>query len=266
MDIADASSVEEALAKYEPWAIVNTAGYVRVDDAESDREKCLRENTAGAKALALACANHNLKLVTFSSDLVFDGKKQTPYVETDETAPLNVYGQSKAEAEREVLRALPRALVIRTSAFFGPWDEYNFITIALRTIASGHHFRAADDAFISPTYVPDLVHATLDLLIDNEQGIWHLANTGAITWADFARSAAEAAGLDASLVKACSTQSLNLAAPRPRHSVLTSERGALLPSLHNALARYLCECEIRWMDEARGEQAERALAATNRLK
>jgi dTDP-4-dehydrorhamnose reductase len=256
MDVADASSVEHALTEYEPWAVINTAGYVRVDDAETDAERCMRENATGSLTLAQACARSEIKLVTFSSDLVFDGKKQTAYVETDETSPLNVYGHSKAEAEREVLSRLPDALVIRTSAFFGPWDEYNFVTMALRTLASGHRFRAANDAFVSPTYVPDLVHATLDLLVDNERGIWHLANAGAVTWADFARSAAQAAGLDANLVEACSTKALKLAAPRPRYSVLTSERGSLLPSLDNALARYLCDCEV----------GRRARAAANSLR
>ena len=269
LDVAVASSVERALAKYEPWAVINTAGYVRVDDAEEDAERCMRENATGPLTLAQACARSGIKLVTFSSDLVFDGKKQTPYVETDETSPLNVYGQSKAAAEREVLSELPDALIIRTSAFFGPWDKYNFVTMALSALASGQRFRAAHDAFISPTYVPDLVHAALDLLIDNERGIWHLANAGALTWADFARSAARAAGLDASLVEACSTQSLNLAARRPRYSVLASERGSLLPSLDDALTRYLDACEVRWMDDTRDEQFEmapRARAASNSLK
>jgi dTDP-4-dehydrorhamnose reductase len=269
LDIADASSVEQAITEYEPWAVINTAGYVRVDDAEEDAETCMRENATGPLTLSQACARSGIKLVTFSSDLVFDGKKQTPYVETDETSPLNVYGQSKAAAEREVLSRLPNALVVRASAFFGPWDEHNFVTMALRALASGQRFRAANDAFLSPTYVPDLAHAALDLLIDNERGIWHLANAGVLTWADFARSAARAAGLDSSLVEACSTQSLSLAARRPRYSVLQSERGSLLPSLDDALTRYLDACEVRWMDDTRDEQSEiapRARAASNSLK
>jgi dTDP-4-dehydrorhamnose reductase len=265
LDIADAASIERALKEYEPWAIVNAAGYVRVDDAETDAEKCLRENTTGPKMLAAACAGAGVKLVTFSSDLVFDGRAESPYVESSETAPLNVYGRSKLEAEREVLSALPAALVIRTSAFFGPWDEYNFVTVALRAISAGQRFRAAGDSIVSPTYVPDLVHAALDLLIDGEQGIWHLANTGATTWADFARRAARLARLDANLVEACLTESLNLAASRPLYSALTSERGLLLPSLEDALARYVHECEVRWAEDTRVEQAKaapRALAAT----
>lgn len=266
MDIADGESVERALTEYEPWAVINAAGYVRVDDAERETEKCLRENTLGPKVLAAACARHNVRLVTFSSDLVFDGKSQTPYVESSQTSPINVYGRSKMEAEREVLRALPNALVIRTSAFFGPWDEYNFVWIALRTLARGAHFRAADDALVSPTYVPDLVHATLDLLIDGEEGVWHLANSGETSWADFARRAAEIAGLDASLVEGCSTLDLNLVAPRPLYSVLTSERGLLLSPLDEALARYVRESEMRWTKGAQEERVagvQRAFAAMN---
>jgi dTDP-4-dehydrorhamnose reductase len=265
MDIADASSVEKALAAYDPWAVVNTAGYVRVDDAERETEKCLRENALGAKTLASQCARLGAKLVTFSSDLVFDGRARVPYVESDAVSPINVYGRSKMEAEREVLSVLPTALVIRTSAFFGLWDEYNFVTIALRALASGKKFRAASDALISPTFVPDLVHAALDLLIDNEQGIWHLANQGETSWADFARRAAEAAGLDTSLVEACSTESLSLPAPRPLHGVLSSERGTLLPPLDHALARYVRECEVGW--ENKGEtEISRAMAATKGSK
>jgi dTDP-4-dehydrorhamnose reductase len=246
MDIADPQSVELALAEFEPWAVVNTAGYVRVDDAEREPEKCFRENGEGAATLAAACARRGAALLTFSSDLVFDGTKGSPYVESDEVSPLNVYGRSKAEAERRVLAESPSALVLRTSAFFGPWDEHNFITVALRTLAEGRKFVAADDAFVSPTYVPDLVGASLDLLIDGERGIWHLANEGAITWAELARRAAQLAGLDPQLVEARSTVFLQLSAPRPLYSVLGSERGQLLPTLEDALERYLNERETRF--------------------
>jgi dTDP-4-dehydrorhamnose reductase len=91
---------------------------------------------------------------------------------------------------------------------------------------------------VSPTYIPDLAHACLDLLIDGAHGIWHLANAGAMTWADLARNAAIRAGLDSSLVRSCSFADLGLAARRPRYSVLTSERAALMPSLDDALDRY----------------------------
>lgn len=246
MDIADPRSVETALAEFEPWAVVNTAGYVRVDDAEREPEKCRRENVTGAATLAAACAERGAALLTFSSDLVFDGTKESPYVESDEVSPLNVYGESKADAERRVLAALPSALVVRTSAFFGPWDEHNFITNALRTLSEGRTFIAADDALVSPTYVPDLVQACLDLLIDGEHGLWHLANAGAISWAEFARLAARRAGLDLNLIEARPTKFLRLAAARPVYSALGSERGHLLPPLEDALTRYLNERDPRF--------------------
>jgi dTDP-4-dehydrorhamnose reductase len=245
LDIADPASVEAALNGFEPWAIVNAAGFVRVDDAERDAEACLRENSEGPATLAAACAARGVALVTFSSDLVFDGSaRKTAYVESDAPAPLGVYGRSKADAETRVLAALPSTLVIRTSAFFGPWDEHNFVTASLRALAAGQRFAAADDATVSPTYVPDLVHASLDLLIDAERGVWHLANEGAVTWADLARLAAGLAGFDAGLVNACSTLSLGFVAQRPAYSALGSERGTLLPPLEDALSRYMRDCEV----------------------
>ncbi|MBD0329586.1 MAG: SDR family oxidoreductase, partial [Thermoleophilia bacterium] len=241
LDIADAESVERALDDVRPWAVVNTAGYVRVDDAESDPERCERENVVGPATLAAACAGRGVRLVTFSSDLVFDGAKRVPYVEGDPVAPLSVYGRTKAEAERVVLAWSPDALVVRTSAFFGPWDTYNFVTLALAALERGEPFAAAADATVSPTYVPDLVDATLDLLIDGEAGRWHLANRGAATWADLAGAAAELAGVSAATLEPVATAELRFAAPRPAFSVLGSERTAAMPTLESALERYLAE-------------------------
>jgi len=241
MDITDPVSVDAALTQLNPWAVVNAAGYVRVDDAEREPDACLRVNAQGPAILAASCARQGVPLLTFSSDLVFDGACTTPYLESNAVAPLNVYGRSKVEAEVRVLKAHPCALVIRTSAFFGPWDEYNFVTIALRQLAAGQTFVAAEDGVVSPTYVPDLVNTSLDLLIDGESGLWHLANKSAIAWADWARLAASIAGVDASRVEARPTRELGLVAPRPTYSVLGSERGMLLPSLDNAMSRYFDE-------------------------
>jgi len=219
--------------------VVNTAGYVRVDEAENDVERCLRENADGAANLAAACARHGVHLTTFSSDLVFDGEQDRPYVESDAVAPLNAYGRSKAEAERRVLAAHPGALVVRTSAFFGPWDKHNFVTQALEALERGDTFRAAADMTVSPTYVPDLAHTCLDLAIDGEAGIWHLANAGAVTWAQLAAQAAAAAGIDATRLEAVPAAELGMTAARPAYTGMTSERGILLPPLDNAIARYL---------------------------
>ena len=239
MDIGDAASVARALDLHKPWAVINTAGYVRVDDAENDVARCMRENAEGPALLAAACAARNIHLTTFSSDLVFDGAQDTPYVESSPAAPLGVYGRSKMEAERRVLDAHPGALVVRTSAFFGPWDKHNFVTQALQALDRGDAFTATSDLVVSATYVPDLVHACLDLAIDGEAGIWHLANGGAVSWAELARLAADKAGIDAGRLEAKPAADCGYVAARPAYAALSSERGILLPALDNALARYL---------------------------
>jgi dTDP-4-dehydrorhamnose reductase len=244
MDIADPASVEAAIVRFKPWAIINAGGYVRVDDAEGDIQRCMRENAHGPTVLALAAIRHALRFMTFSSDLVFDGTQDRPYIESDKTAPLGVYGRSKADAERRVLDSDPQALVIRTSAFFGPWDEHNFVTQALAALDAGRPFAAASDQVVSPTYVPDLVNVCLDLLIDRECGLWHLTNGAALSWADLARRACAAAGVDAAGLEERTGAELGLRAPRPRNSAMSSERGLLLPSFDDALARYLREREI----------------------
>jgi dTDP-4-dehydrorhamnose reductase len=169
---------------------------------------------------------------------VFDGRKGEPYEEHDQPKPLGVYGRTKYEAEQRVLDAHPSALVVRTSAFFGPWDEHNFVAQSLRELAAGRTVRAAADTTVSPTYVPDLVHACLDLAIDGEAGVWHLANVGATTWAQLARSAARLHGYDDERVIGVPARALSLRAPRPAFSALGSARGLLLPGLDDALARH----------------------------
>jgi len=241
LDIVEPRSVDAALERHEPWAVVNAAGYVRVDEAESDRDRCFRENTLGAENLARACAGHGLPLLTFSSDLVFDGAKRAPYEEQDPPCPINVYGKSKAQAEMRVLARHPGSLVVRTSAFFGPWDSFNFLTVALRALAAGYEFPAADDIVVSPTYVPDLVNACLDLLVDGECGVWHLSNQEPLTWAQLATRAAERAGIAPHGLVPCKSASLGYVAPRPAYSALGSARSALMPALDDALTRYVDE-------------------------
>lgn len=248
-DISNRHSTHAALEELRPWAVVNAAGYVRVDEAERDADACLRLNTDGPAALAAACAERGTRFVTFSSDLVFDGQLRRPYVETDRAVPLNVYGISKLEAESRIRDLYPEALIIRTSAFFGPEDDYNFLTVALRALAEGIPFPAAHDTTISPTYVPDLVNAALDLLVDGERGVWHLANPGEITWAGFARAAAQQAGLNSSLVVDTPMHGFDLPAPRPAYSALGSIRGTLLPPLDHAIERYVAATEPRRADD-----------------
>jgi dTDP-4-dehydrorhamnose reductase len=178
-------------------------------------------------------------LLTFSSDLVFDGQQQRPYLESDRVSPLNAYGRSKAQAEQEVLAAQCGALVVRTSAFFGPWDPYNFITVGLKALAEGRPFAAANNIVVSPTYVPDLVHACLDLLIDGAEGIWHLTNGQSVAWSELLMKAAGKAGIDTGTLDPRPSGQLGYLAPRPLYSALASERASFLPTLDDALDRYL---------------------------
>ncbi|MHB0998082.1 MAG: family 1 glycosylhydrolase [Armatimonadota bacterium] len=213
MDITDIESVEKALELYKPWAVINTAGYARVDDAENEPDICRMINAKGPENLAKLCARENISLVTISSDLVFNGKSNQPYIESDRPQPLNVYGMSKLEGEQLVLNTFSSALIIRTSAFFGPWDEYNFITNTLTNLSKGMQVYPAMDSTVSPTYLPDLVNTILDLMIDEENGIWHVANNGAVTWHDLAIEAARRADLNTRLIQPRRTCDLYLQHP-----------------------------------------------------
>jgi len=249
MDIANPVSVGGALAHHRPWAVVNAAGYVRVADAHRERDLCFRANATGAEVVARACARLGLPTIAFSSDRVFDGRVGRAYRESDPVAPACVYGESKAEAERRVAAVHPQALVIRTSAFFGPWDRFNFVHQVLRDLAAGRPIAPDPDGVVSPTYVPDLVHAALDLLMDGEQGIWHLTNQGMTSWCELAERVAAGAGLPWR-TKPGTVGTLE------RNTALSSERGSILPTLESALSRYFQDCEVEWRAETFLEAAE----------
>lgn len=258
-DICDPSAIERVIERYKPWAIINTAGFVRVDDAEREFDKCFYDNTKGPENLAIAAFRHGIQLVTFSSDLVFDGSKAQPYLETDDVSPLNIYGRTKAQAEELVQKANPQALIIRTSAFFGPWDDYNFAHHVCRSLVAEESVTTAGDVRISPTYVPDLVNTTLDLLLDGEKGIWHLSNQGELSWTDFANEIADRFGLHRKYIQSVRNEDLGLPAKRPLYSVLSSSRGILLPPLDNALRRYTAE-RWGWLQKEKSNQVRKARA------
>ncbi len=238
LDLADASSIAGALDRHYPWAVINAAGWVRVDEAELQQAACFEANAAGAERLAAACTRRGIATASFSSDLVFDGLCDRPYDEGRAPSPINVYGRSKAEAERAVGCLPGRHLVVRTAAFFSPFDKHNFAVQACNTLARGVPFIAADDETITPTYVPDLCNAVLDLVIDGETGLWHLTNEDACTWASFAMRLAKASGLDESLVDHQAGATLGLLATRPAYVPLISRRGKLLPPLDHAIRRF----------------------------
>ncbi len=244
INITDRADIQSVLRKLKPWAIINTAGYVRVDDAENDSDACFLVNSTAPSYLAEACHDYGIRFITYSSDLVFDGKKNNPYLESDIVSPLNIYGQSKAMAEECVLATDPTALIIRTSAFFGPWDQHNFVYNALRALKNEDEFASPDDVIVSPTYVPDLVHTSLDLLLDEASGIWNISNKGGISWAMLASEVAERSGFNPKHFKKVMVSEMNFIAQRPAYTVLNTEKGFELPNLHNALERFFKEQEL----------------------
>jgi dTDP-4-dehydrorhamnose reductase len=238
LPLDDAAAIRRALDAAEPWGVINAAGWTRVDAAEVDPAACLAANAEGALALARACAERGMAFTSFSSDLVFDGAKGAPYVESDAPAPLNAYGASKARAERAIAALGSRALMVRTAALFSPYDPHNFAAQVVRALANDMEFQAAGDLVVSPTYAPDLVEAALDLMIDGETGVRHLANDAAVSWAEFARRIAVATGFDPDLVRPVPAAAFGWPATRPAYSALGTERGKLMPGLDHALAQF----------------------------
>lgn len=241
MDIADPLRIENVITELKPWAIINAAGYVKIDKAENDLLNCFRDNSDGPVLLSLICQNKNIKFLSFSSDLVFNGRRSKPYLEDHKLNPLGIYGLSKQRAEENVLLNNPKALMVRTSAFFSPWDENNFVAQAIRSLKAKEMFYAVNDQCVSPTYVPDLVNTCLDLLIDGEYGIWNITNPSETSWANFAKKVADIAGYDSKLVVSIPSHKMDFIAKRPIYSALSSKRGIFLPSLEEGIHKFQLE-------------------------
>lgn len=234
VDITRPSDVSRAIGACQPWAVINATGFVDVDRAEVDCDGCMAVNSNGARLVAEACARVGSGLVSFSSDLVFDGSSSTPYLESHPVAPLNTYGRSKVAQEASVLECLPGALIVRTSAFIDAHDPRTFSGWVMTAASRGERIRTTSDV-ISPTYLPALADAVLDLVIDGEQGVWHLANQGELSWTALAQRIISESGLDPGLVEEVPAHELGRVAPRPTYSALGSERGTLLPTLDESL-------------------------------
>jgi dTDP-4-dehydrorhamnose reductase len=243
LDVADPLALAAALDRHRPWAVVNALGFGRPEAVATDPEASRRGNVLAASVMAAACARAGIQLLAWSSHLVFDGSQRQPYLEGDAPAPRGPYATSKLESERVVLAACPQALLIRVGPLFAPWDQASIAARAIHAVRTGGHFEAAADVTISPSYLPHLIAVALDLLIDGEHGVWHLANQGAVTYADFARAALRGASLPADRVRSISAAEIPWLAPRPRYSALGSSRGVLMPALDQALAHYREACQ-----------------------
>lgn len=233
LDGADARAVAAMLEELQPWAVINAFGSHDVSAAERAPERLYREHVAVARVLADACQARGVQLVTFSSDLVFDGAGEEPYDEAVAPAPVVPYGAMKASAEREVQARAPDALVVRTAALFDARDERTPLRAAMESLRAGLPVRLPDTVR-SPTHVGDLAWTALDLLIDGERGVWHLVNAGASDDAELARTAATLLHLDPGLIEVRPAEELH-GAPFPRMTALRSARAQLLRPLEAAL-------------------------------
>ncbi len=215
--------------------VLHTAAWTDVDGAEADPQGAAAVNVGGTAHAASLGAS----LVAFSSDYVFDGRKDAPYVESDAPNPLSAYGRTKLHGEGA---AGPDAWIVRSSWLFGPTGR-NFLRTMLRLGEERDEVAVVDDQRGCPTFVGDLAAAVRQLVdAELERGVWHLAADGDCTWADFAEAIFEEAGL-ACRVRRVSTEELGRPAPRPRYSVLRSERSGapLLPHWRDGLRSCLRE-------------------------
>jgi dTDP-4-dehydrorhamnose reductase len=226
-DCTDASAVKKVLLAARPQIVINSAAFVRVDDCEDHPEEAFRVNAIGAFHIAKACAEIDALNVYISTDYVFDGSKETPYVESDVPNPINVYGASKLAGEHLVMQAAPRWLIVRVASLFGKTGARgkggNFIETILTKAKQGEALKVVDDIRISPTYTRDAAAVVRRLLESESTGIVHAANAGSCTWYEFAKTALAFCGIDAA-VTAVSSATYRTAARRPRNSALGSEQ------------------------------------------
>lgn len=222
LDLADTGAIEAWMESVGPNLVINCAAYTAVDAAETDEVTARTVNTLAVAALAEAAARGDVGLVTFSTDYVFDGEKDTGYVESDRPNPLNVYGRTKLDGELLALDAHPKALVVRTSWLLSATHR-NFLTVMLEQMAKGA-VSVVNDQRGRPTLVDDLAAGTLAAVDAGASGVLHLTNQGETTWFELARDIAELAGFDPGLVKPTTSVELDRPATRPKNSVLDSER------------------------------------------
>lgn len=237
LDLSNGPAIAAFLDEADPWAVINAAGWAGLEAAETDPAGCFAANVDAAINLAEACAERGVPFTGFSSDMVFDGRGDRALREDDLCAPLNVLGRSQASAETRIAALGAKTMIVRTAALFSARPCGSLPAELMAYARPGGALPVANDLVCSPTYLPDLAEAVLDLVIDGEIGVWHLVNEGGVTWADFAVSLAHAFGIDPSPFQAAPWRTLGGRAERPVHAPLSSRRGLLLPPLGDALHR-----------------------------
>ncbi len=192
LNICEAKSIERALSAISPTVVINSAAYTAVDKAESEAERAFALNRDGARLLAEAAAKRGIPIIHISTDYVFDGTKREPYIESDATSPVTVFGRSKLDGEQAVRDANPRHIILRTSWIFSPFGR-NFVKTMLTQAEAQPRVRVVEDQRGSPTYAPHLVTSILALAgivsradAEGPWGVYHAANAGTATWRELA--------------------------------------------------------------------------------
>jgi dTDP-4-dehydrorhamnose reductase len=247
-DLRDRDAFVRDLEAERPAAVINSAAYTQVDQAEGEPELTMAVNGEAPGPLAAACAERELVFVQISSDYVFDGEKGSPYREDDPPHPRGVYARSKRRGEETVIAAAPsRHLIVRTSGIFGQGGRNFILAMAGKWREGVREFRVVADQRTRVTYAPDLARAVRLLLEKNRRGIYHAANAGDVSWHELAREIFQTMGVAEGISLAAVTAAeFKARAPRPRYSVLDTQKlerdaGYFMPRHEEALARYLRE-------------------------
>ncbi len=241
-DITDKKSGEKIIREFRPDAVINLAAATDVDGCEDNVERAERINSEAPGVLADICEKYHIKLLHLSTDYVFDGVKDTPYNEEDRPNPRSVYGMTKLAGEMHVLENNPSALVVRAQWVYGKGGE-NFITKILKSAKDKGVVQVVDDQRGSPTFAKDLADPLTALITNDKSGIYHIANSGACTWFEFAREVFSQLGMDVQVEPITSTQ-LGRKAKRPSYSVydcskLLRDTGLAMRRWQEALRDYL---------------------------
>jgi dTDP-4-dehydrorhamnose reductase len=239
MDLSNLDQVRDVVRQIKPALIVNPAAYTAVDLAESEPELAMRINGEAPGVMAEEARKLGAAMIHYSTDYVFDGTKRTPYVESDRTCPINVYGRTKLAGEQAIQDAGIKHLILRTSWVYGMRGK-NFLLTILRLSQQRDELRIVADQHGAPTWCRTIADATAHIIaqtkIDDawwqeKSGVYHLTAQGQTTWAGLTEAILSNATLSkAPNVKGISTQEYPLPAKRPAYSVMSCER--LMSMMH----------------------------------
>lgn len=234
IEITDMDSVRDALNKYRPDVVINTAAYNRVDDCETEPDKVFSVNSLGARNMAVMAQEIGAKLLHISTDYVFGGKAEqrtTPYTELDIPVPLNTYGKSKLAGENFVVHLCHKHFIVRTSGLFGVIGSRskggNFVETMLKLAKGRGELKVITDQVLSPTYSKDLAKKIAQLITTEYYGIFHITNKGTCSWYEFTQEILRLTGLKTPVISITSDQ-YPQKARRPRYSVLDNYHLRLL--------------------------------------